>query len=105
MSSESNPSTEKLSKTMTSPWSAFLGSGIASGFAIALYLLTSSIISTFADKPMTSDNPTVINLTVAVRTLVMGIVALGTAVFALIAVGLLILTLQLTLERFQSPQE
>jgi hypothetical protein len=54
---------------------------------------------------MTSDNPTVVNITVAVRTLVMGIAALGTAVFALIAVGLLILTLQLMLERFQSPQE
>lgn len=103
MSSESKPSQEKLTEAMTSPWKAVLGAGISTGFAIALYLLTSSIISTFANKPVTSDNPTVINLTVAVRTLVMGVAAMGTAVFALIAVGLLILTLQLMLERFQSP--
>jgi hypothetical protein len=100
--SSDNPPKQKLGEGMTSPWSAFLGSGISSGFAIALYLLTTSIVSTFADKPMTSDNPTTINITIAVRTLVMGMAAMATAVFALIAVGLLILTLQLIWERFQS---
>jgi len=78
---------------------AFLGSGIASALAILMYRMLHSISLTFASKPVTSDNVTVINLSAAVRTLVMGIVALGTGVFGIAALGLLLLALQMLFYR------
>ncbi|MEZ2252430.1 MULTISPECIES: DUF3082 domain-containing protein [unclassified Microcoleus] len=76
------------------------GSLMAGGFAAALYALTLSIAQTFANKPIHSDNVTVINIAAAVRTLVMGIVALGAGVFGFAAVGLMALTLQLLIQKF-----
>ncbi|MEO0946777.1 MAG: DUF3082 domain-containing protein [Cyanobacteria bacterium J06641_5] len=71
-----------------------LGSAIAGGIALPLYWLTRSIAQSFADKPITSANPTAINISIAVRTLVTGGFALATGVFTLAAVGLLLLALQ-----------
>ncbi|MDA0268839.1 MAG: DUF3082 domain-containing protein [Cyanobacteria bacterium] len=68
---------------------AFLGSGVASTMAIVMYRILNSIALTFATKPVTSDNTTVINLSAAVRTLVMGVFALGTGVFGIAAMGLM----------------
>ncbi|MGB7711375.1 MAG: DUF3082 domain-containing protein [Microcoleus sp.] len=76
------------------------GSLMAGGFAAALYALTLSIAQTFANKPIHSDNVTVINIAAAVRTLVMGIVALGGGVFAFAAVGLMALALQILIQSF-----
>ncbi|MFB8797784.1 MAG: DUF3082 domain-containing protein [Microcoleus sp.] len=76
------------------------GSLMAGGFAAALYALTLSIAQTFANKPIHSDNVTVINIAAAVRTLVMGIVALGGGVFAFAAVGLMALALQILIQNF-----
>ena len=50
---------------------------LSGGLAIAIYSLTISIVQTYADKPVTSANPVVVNLTVAVRTIVIGMAALG----------------------------
>jgi len=75
------------------------GSLMAGGFAAALYALTLSIAQTFANKPLHSDNVTVINIAAAVRTLVMGIVALGAGVFGFAAVGLMALALQLLIQK------
>ena len=75
-----------------------LGSAIAGGIALPLYWLTHSIARSFADKPIASTNPTAINISVAVRTLVTGGFALATGVFALAAVGLLLLALQLLVQ-------
>lgn len=78
-----------------------LGAAIAGGIALPLYWLTLSIARSFAAKPIASTNPTAINISVAVRTLVTGGFALATGVFALAAVGLLLLTLQLLLQKVQ----
>lgn len=75
------------------------GSLMAGGFAAALYALTLSIAQTFANKPIHSDNATVINIAAAVRTLVMGIVALGGGVFAFASVGLMLLAVQLLIQK------
>ena len=72
----------------------FTGSLISGTIASAAYALTSSISSTFAAKPIHSDNLTAIKISIAVRTLVMGMCALATFVFALSAVGLLALGIQ-----------
>ena len=76
------------------------GSLMAGSFAAGLYALTLSIAQTFANKPIHSDNVTVINIAAAVRTLVMGIVALGGGVFAFASVGLMLLALQLLIQKF-----
>lgn len=78
---------------------AFLGSAMASGLAVLLYRMLSAISTTFASKPVLSDNIRVVNLSAAVRTLVMGVVALGTGVFAIAAMGLFLLALQMTWQR------
>jgi hypothetical protein len=76
------------------------GSLMAGGFAAALYVFTLSIAQTFANKPIHSDNVTVINIAAAVRTLVMGIVALAGGVFAFASVGLMLLAVQLLIQKF-----
>jgi Protein of unknown function (DUF3082) len=58
-----------------------------------------SIAQSFANKPVHSDNITVIKITVAVRTLVVGMTTLATGVFALAAVGLMGLALQILIQK------
>lgn len=81
------------------------GSLIASAFASGLYLLTASIAQTFASKPTHSDNITVIKISSAVRTLVVGMAALGTGIFALAALGLMGLAIQLFIQRLMKKSE
>ncbi|MEO1401130.1 MAG: DUF3082 domain-containing protein [Cyanobacteria bacterium J06635_1] len=78
----------------TSPLRCFTGSLIAGSLSILMYRMMVAIATTFAYKPVTSDNTTVITISTAVRTLVVGIVALGTGVFGIAAVGLLLLGIQ-----------
>jgi len=77
-----------------------IGSAIASGFAFGLYSLTASIALSFASKPIHSDNITVLKIGAAVRTLVVGMAALATGVFGLAAVGLMLLGLQILIQKF-----
>ncbi|MFO8038724.1 MAG: DUF3082 domain-containing protein [Sodalinema sp.] len=73
---------------------AFSGSFMSATISLLLYRLTLSIIETFANKPLTTDNQTALNIAAAVRTLVMGLSALATFVFAFAALGLFLLALQ-----------
>lgn len=82
-----------------SPWRCLSGALIAGGIAIALYSLTISIAQTFATKPIQSDNPTVVNIASAVRTLVVGMSALGTGIFGLVALGLVALAIQILIQQ------
>ena len=72
---------------------------MAGTIALLAYRLMTAIALSFAQKPVLSDNPTVINLTAAVRTLVVGMVALGAGVFGIAALGLFLLGLQLLWQR------
>ena len=74
-------------------------------FAMLFYKMLVAVATSFANKPVTSDNITVINLSAAVRTLVLGSITLGTGVFAIAAVGLTLLSWQMIWQRFtgQSP--
>lgn len=85
-------------KDNVTPLKCFFSSIISGGFAYAIYLLFNSIVQTYAGKAITSTNPFVINLTSAVRTLVMGVVALATGVFGMVAIGLFLLGIQLTIQ-------
>lgn len=84
---------------------AFTGSMMAGIFAMLFYKMLIAVATSFANKPVTSDNITVINLSAAVRTLVLGSITLGTGVFAISAIGLTLLGGQMIWQRFtdQSP--
>jgi len=83
----------------------FSGAFLAGSCGILLYRFMTAIALTFANKPVTSDNPAVVNISAAVRTLVVGIVALGAGVFSIAAVGLLLLGIQLAVQRLMGRSE
>ncbi|MFW6295825.1 MAG: DUF3082 domain-containing protein [Halothece sp.] len=62
------------------------------------------IAQAFASKPITSTNPTAINISVAVRTLVVGMAALGTGLFSIVAVGLIALMIQTIIQQLKQPK-
>ena len=83
---------------------AFTGSLMAGTFTLLFYKMTVAIATTFANKPVVSDNITVINLSSAVRTLVVGVVAMGTGVFGMAAIGLFALGIQMIGQRLRGIQ-
>ena len=83
-------------------WRCFSGSAVASSLAYCCYLLTSSISQSFANKPIHSDNAIAIKISVAVRTLVVGVSSLATFVFTFAAIGLIALGIQLLIQRFKN---
>jgi hypothetical protein len=70
---------------------------MAGGLGTAAYFLTHSIATTFANKPPTGNNFAV-NISIAVRTLVVGTSTLATALFSITALGLIALGIQLLLK-------
>ena len=88
----------ELSAQKATPLRCFFASIISGAIAFGLYLLLNSVVQTYAGKAVTSNNPVVVNLTAAVRTMVMGIVALGTGVFGVVAIGIFLLGVQLTFQ-------
>ena len=62
----------------------------------ALWFLRSQPV--LLPKPIHSDNPMVVNISSAVRTLVVGVVALGMGIFGLVAIGLFALMVQLLIQ-------
>lgn len=82
---------------------AFTGSLMAGTFALLCYKMLRAVATSFANKPVTSDNITVINLSAAVRTLVLGTITLGAGVFAISAIGLTLLGLQMIGKRLSGP--
>lgn len=81
------------------PLQCLTGSMVASIFALLLYRLTHSIAMSFAAHPLSVSNQTAMSLSVAVRTLVVGMSTLATAIFAFASLGLLGLGIQLILQR------
>ncbi|NET00197.1 MAG: DUF3082 domain-containing protein [Sphaerospermopsis sp. SIO1G1] len=86
------------------PLRCIIGSVMSGGFAFAMYSLMIAITTTFANKPIHSDNQIVINIASAVRTLVVGVVALGTGIFGIVALGLSALAIQLLIQQFTAPK-
>ncbi|MEO0373798.1 MAG: DUF3082 domain-containing protein [Cyanobacteria bacterium P01_A01_bin.17] len=86
------------------PLQCLTGAIVASIFALLLYRLTSAIATSFAAHPLSVNNQTAASLSVAVRTLVVGMSTLATSIFALAALGLLGLGLQLIWQRILAPK-
>jgi hypothetical protein len=95
-----SPTGENQPQEVT-PLRCLLGALISAPFAIALYFLTSAIAQNFATKPVTSSNQFVIQIAIAVRTLVVGMATLGTGIFTVVTVGLVLLAVQLTIQNWK----
>ncbi|MTJ51809.1 DUF3082 domain-containing protein [Anabaena sp. UHCC 0253] len=86
------------------PLRCITGAVMSGGFAFAAYSLMISIATTFANKPIHSDNQMVVNIGSAVRTLVVGVVALGMGIFGIVTLGLLALAVQLVIQQLSNPK-
>ena len=93
---------EKVSAT---PLRCFTGALSASVFSLLAYRLTLSIAESFANKPVISSNPAVVNISAAVRTLVVGMAALGAGIFGIAALGLTALGIQLLVQSFRRSRQ
>ncbi|MFM5888014.1 MAG: DUF3082 domain-containing protein [Dolichospermum sp.] len=98
------PSADISTQVPPTPLRCLTGAIMSGGFAFAAYSLMISIATTFALKPIHSDNQMVINIGSAVRTLVVGVVALGMGIFGLVALGLLALAIQLIIQQLTNPK-
>lgn len=87
-----NPNPENP-PTLT-PLRCLTGAVIAGTMATGLYFLTVSIAESFAKSPIPTTNQTAINISIAVRTLVVGVSTMATAVFGIIGLGLILLAIQ-----------
>jgi hypothetical protein len=88
-------------KNAATPLRSVTGSMISAGLAIASYSLLNAIAISFANNPIHSEKQLTIRIASAVRTLVLGVVTLGTAVFAIVALGLFALGVQLLLQQLK----
>lgn len=77
----------------------FSGSFVAGTMAVLAYRMMLSIAANFAAHPIVTDNQATANISAAVRTLVVGIAALGAGVFGLAALGIFLLGIQLLFQR------
>jgi hypothetical protein len=89
-------------ETLPSPLRCLSGALISGGFAIALYFLTSSIAQSFAAKPIASTNTTAIRISIAIRTLVVGLSTLATTLFSVIAFGLVLLAIYASIQQLKN---
>jgi Protein of unknown function (DUF3082) len=108
MNNSNPPQNQENKPTKTeAPLPTFLncitGASISGTIAVALYFLTSSIAQTFANKPLASANPTAINISIAVRTLVVGLSTLATSIFGVIALGLVIVSIYALVQQLKKP--
>jgi hypothetical protein len=94
-------SSEESSEKPVTLLRCLFGSVLSGAIAFGLYSLMNSIVQTYATKPVASANPIALRIAVAVRTLVIGVSALGTGVFSLVAVGLLLLGIQTAITNFK----
>jgi Protein of unknown function (DUF3082) len=79
------------------PLSCFTGAMLSGTLGLLIYRLTTAIAQSFAAHPAPTSQPLTYNLSVAVRTLVVGMTTLGAGIFTLAAVGLLGLGIKLLL--------
>ena len=100
--------TESVAKPVpsVSPFKTLVGAALAGIMVVPLWRLTSAIAESFAAHPLHTTNQITINISVAVRTLVVGLGTLATGVFAIVTLGLLGLTLQLVIQvLLQNPSD
>ena len=96
---EETPEVEAL----PSPVRCWSGTLVAGGMSYAAFLLTQSVVASFASKPATG-NQLALQIASTVRTLVMGIFTMATGVFGIIAIGLFLLGVKSMLADKETPE-
>ncbi|MGA7937256.1 MAG: DUF3082 domain-containing protein [Kovacikia sp.] len=91
----------KSSPALPGPVRCLVGAIVAGVIAYALYNMTAAIGHSFATKPVHSSSYIVQRITAAVRTLVIGMSAMGTGIFGLASIGLFGLGIQVVIQRFR----
>lgn len=91
--SESAPTPSKPKSV--SAWKTSSGALLAGLFALPLAKMSSLIALSFAEHPFTSDNQTALKISIALRTLVVGLSTLATGIFCVAALGLAALSVQI----------
>ncbi len=69
------------------------------GIAFVFYKFTHVVAEKFAHKPIQSENFTVIQMSTTVRTLVVGVLTMGTLLFSILCLGLIGLALYVSIQR------
>ncbi|MCL2934366.1 MAG: DUF3082 domain-containing protein [Trichodesmium sp. MAG_R03] len=100
----STPKSNKKYTPKVNPLQCLASAIISGGLATITYLLMKSVAKTFASKPILSDNFLVINISGAVRTLVVGIIALAACICAMVTLGLVALAIQTIIQRFTNKE-
>ncbi len=88
-------------KKEITPLNALMGGIISGSLGVAAYKLMLAIAITYSQKPVTFTNPMAVNIASAVRTLVVGVVALAACLFGIVGLGLVALTIKLLIEKFK----
>lgn len=101
---DQNSQPTKTQEALPSLFNSITGAAISGGIAIALYFLTSSIAQTFAAKPLASTNSTAIRISIAVRTLVVGMSTLATTIFGVITLGLIVVSIVVLVQQLKNPK-
>lgn len=78
---------------------------IAGTIALLMYKVTGGIAANFASHPLHTDNYTAQRIASAVRTLVIGICALGSGIFGFAALGLTALSVQTFVQKVRQRPE
>jgi Protein of unknown function (DUF3082) len=97
MTHSSLPPTDGNAKPLT-PLRSLTGAAIAGGMTTLLYRLTTSVVQSLMTHPTVSHSTIVMNLSAAVRTLVIGGMTMGTGIFGLVTVGLVALAIKLAVQ-------
>jgi hypothetical protein len=92
---DTNQKKSTVKSNQPTPLRCFTGAFVAAPLGYGLYALTSAIAQTFAEKPVPVGNALATKISILVRTLVVGVGALGTGIFAITTVGLVLLGLKL----------
>jgi uncharacterized membrane protein YciS (DUF1049 family) len=98
------PQVDSPAQVSSTPLRCVTGAVMSGGMGYGLSLIMIAIATNFANRPVHSINPLVINITSAVRTLVVGVFALGTGIFGIVAIGLLALAVQLLVQQWKKPK-
>jgi hypothetical protein len=84
---------------LPTPFRCLTGSAIAGVMAFMMYLLTSKIAISFARTPVSNKSQAAVNISIAVRTLVTGMTALGMSVFGIVSLGLIVLAVKVAFSK------
>ncbi len=91
--------TDSQAQVSATPLRCIIGALISGVLTYGLYSLMVAIATTYANKPIASNSQLAANIASAVRTLVIGVTALGTGVFGMVTIGLLALAVQLVIQK------